>query len=356
MMDDHTPKPACFCVAGIFARWRISSRSCLHALRDAPQKQKFLGFSIFIFVVLCAWVYVALTAPPGNFPLGTVVTIPADTSLISVTNELRADHVISSPLIFRSAVILFGGEKSVVAGDYLLDKPDNVFALAVRFVRGSFHLQPVKVTVPEGWNVYQISDELGTRIPRFDTAGFLAYAKGDEGYLFPDTYFISPLATPQTVISTMRANFDTSTATLMPAIENFETTQHVSLADIITMASILEGEAKTTTDREIVAGILWKRLTLGMPLQVDSTFMYINGKNTYQLSAADLKIDSPYNTYIYAGLPPTPINNPGLDSITSAISPTATNNYLYFFSGRDGTMHYAVTYADHLKNIAKYGR
>jgi len=153
----------------------------------------------------------------------------------------------------------------------------------------------------------------------------------------------------------MRANFDTNTAPLEPAIESFEQSQHVTQSDIITMASILEGEAKTTADREIVAGILWKRLTLGMPLQVDSTFMYINGKNTYQLSAADLKIDSPYNTYIYTGLPPTPIDNPGLDSITSAITPTTTN-YLYFFSGRDGTMHYAVTYADHLKNIAKYGK
>jgi UPF0755 protein len=312
-------------------------------------------FLIVLATILCVWTYVGLTSAPGNFPLGSVVTISSGTSLISVTDELYADHIIASPLIFRSAVILFGGEKSVIAGDYLLDKQDNVFTLAVRFVRGSFHLQPIKITIPEGWNVYQISDELGTHIPHFDMAIFLASAKGDEGYLFPDTYFISPRATPQTVIDTMRANFDTNTAPLEPAIESFEQSQHVTQSDIITMASILEGEAKTTADREIVAGILWKRLTLGMPLQVDSTFMYINGKNTYQLSAADLKIDSPYNTYIYTGLPPTPIDNPGLDSITSAITPTTTN-YLYFFSGRDGTMHYAVTYADHLKNIAKYGK
>ncbi len=305
--------------------------------------------------VLASWAYVSFTEPLTNFPLGSVVTVSSGASLISVAGELKTLHVISSPLVFRSAVILFGGEKGVIAGDYLLDKPEGVFTLAYRLIHGSFHLQPIKVTIPEGWNTSQISAYLGMHIPRFDVTQFLIEAKSQEGYLFPDTYFISPLAVPDTVVRTMRANFDTSTLSLMPIMQGFEQTNNVSLSDIITMASILEGEARMTADRQIVAGILWKRLALGMPLQVDSTFMYINGKNTYQLTAQDLKIDSPYNTYIHTGLPPTPIDNPGLDSIRSAVTPTATD-YLYFFSARNGTMYYAITYADHVKNIEKYGR
>ena len=121
------------------------------------------------------------------------------------------------------------------------------------------------------------------------------------------------------------------------------------------MASIIEKEARTMETRQIIAGILWKRLELGMPLQVDVSFKYINGKTTKNLTLADLKIDSPYNSYLYKGLPPTPISNPGLDAIKAAISPTKTD-YLYFLSDRKGLMHYAKTYQQHLQNKELYLR
>jgi len=119
------------------------------------------------------------------------------------------------------------------------------------------------------------------------------------------------------------------------------------------MASILEGEALTTSDRKLVAGVLWRRLEIGMPLQVDATFSYVNGKTTFELTLDDLKIDSPYNTYKYKGLPPTPINNPGLNSINAALYPTKTK-YLYFLSGNDGKMHYARTFEEHKRNRQLY--
>ena len=125
------------------------------------------------------------------------------------------------------------------------------------------------------------------------------------------------------------------------------------LGDIIIMASILEAEARTTESRKIIAGILWKRLKLGMPLQVDSTFSYINGKNTYELTLDDLQIDSPYNTYKYASLPPGPIGNPGVDAINSALNPTVTK-YLYFLSSKSGKMYYATTFEQHIKNKELY--
>jgi UPF0755 protein len=119
------------------------------------------------------------------------------------------------------------------------------------------------------------------------------------------------------------------------------------------MASLVEEETRTPADRRLVAGILWKRIKLGMPLQVDAVFPYINGKNTYEVTARDLKIDSPYNTYLYPGLPIAPIANPGLDSIKAAIEP-AESPYLYYLSDRAGAMHYAKTFEEHKRNRELY--
>jgi UPF0755 protein len=119
------------------------------------------------------------------------------------------------------------------------------------------------------------------------------------------------------------------------------------------MASLVEEEARTLETRRTIAGILWKRLKLGMPLQVDAVFPYIIGKNTYELSIGDLALDSPYNTYKYAGLPPAPITNPGLDAMLAAVTPT-DSPYLYYLSDRNGKMHYARTHDGHLANKAAY--
>ena len=125
------------------------------------------------------------------------------------------------------------------------------------------------------------------------------------------------------------------------------------LHDVLTMASLVEGEARTREARRHIAGILWHRVELGMPLQVDAVFPYILGKNTYEVTTEDLRVDSPYNTYRYTGLPPGPINNPSLDAITAALNPTPSN-YLYYLSDKEGIMHYATTHEEHLINRAKY--
>ncbi len=119
------------------------------------------------------------------------------------------------------------------------------------------------------------------------------------------------------------------------------------------MASLVEEEASNSTDRRIIAGILWRRLAHNMPLQVDAPFYYIIGKGSSQLTLKDLSMDSPYNLYKHTGLPPRPIDNPGLDAIVDTITPTTTD-YLYFLSGRDGKMHYASTFEGHVANKGKY--
>ena len=173
-------------------------------------------------------------------------------------------------------------------------------------------------------------------------------AQEKEGYLFPDTYFISPAIKPEDLIEKMSINFNEK----IPNISGISTTTY-KFEDVIIMASILEREARTMESRRIIAGILWKRLKIGMPLQVDSSFLYINGKGTFELTLDDLKTDSPHNTYKYKGLPVGPIGNPGEDSIFAAIHPIETK-YLYFLTGHDGKMYYGKTFDEHKKNKAKY--
>ncbi|MFA5888789.1 MAG: endolytic transglycosylase MltG [Candidatus Paceibacterota bacterium] len=310
------------------------------------KKRAIIAFFIaFVFAMLCVYIY----RPPTDFPVGQVITIDSGESLQSITNILYSKHVIRFPVIFRSTVIILGGEKRVIAGDYLLDEREGPVDLAYRLVKGQFHLEPIKVTIPEGWNAFQITNYLEKNILNFDKAQFLTLAKNNEGYLFPDTYFISKTAKPNNLIEIMKKNFEQK----INSVSGIATSTH-NLKEIIIVASILEGEA-LPKDRSVVAGILWKRLEIGMPLQVDSTFSYINGKNTYELTLDDLKIDSPYNTYKYKGLPPGPISNPGLEAIISAIIPTKTK-YLYFLTEKDGTIHYAKTFEEHKRNKELYLR
>jgi len=299
------------------------------------------------FIILSG-IYVSFHAPPNNFPLGDILVVTAGQSLQDITNVLYDARIIRSPFFFRTHVILLGGEKRVIAGDYLLNRKIGSADLAYRLVKGDFQLEPVKVTIPEGWNVFQISDYLDKSFINFDKKLFLSLAKENEGYLFPDTYFISPIAKSEVMIEMMKGNFTSK----ISGIKEIKSSSH-TLKEIITMASIVELEASTTPSRRIVSGILWKRIALGMPLQVDSAFSYINGKNTYELTALDLKIDSPYNTYKYKGLPLTPIGNPGLDSIQATLSPIKTD-YLYFLSSKSGVMYYAKTLEEHIKNRARY--
>ena len=137
------------------------------------------------------------------------------------------------------------------------------------------------------------------KISIFNSEKFLKLAVPVEGYLFPDTYFFLPNITPEQIIDAMKNNFIKKVGDIYSKIERSDK----SLEEIIIMASILEEEARIFETKKIISGILWQRIKIGMPLQVDAVFPYIIGKNTYELTKEDLSIDSPYNTYKYKGLP-----------------------------------------------------
>ncbi len=311
-------------------------------------KKEIMIQSILVGVVfLSVYIFSGIFISSPNFQTQQIITINSGDSLQQITNQMYEDGLIRSKFIFRTYTILRGGENKIKAGDYFISRKQGAIFLAERFINGVFELDDVRVTIPEGWNVYQMADYLEKNLVRFDRDNFLDIAKKYEGYLFPDTYFVSPTIREKDLVEIMKRNFELK----ISKIDEFKNSDK-TLEEIIIMASILEGEAKPK-DRPLIAGILWKRISINMPLQVDTAFIYVNGKTTFDLTLDDLQIDSPYNTYKYKGLPPTPISNPGLDSIMAALNPEKTN-YLYFLTGHDGIMYYAKTFDEHKRNKELY--
>jgi UPF0755 protein len=185
-------------------------------------------------------------------------------------------------------------------------------------------------------------------LPAFSSEDFTNEVKDNnyEGFLFPDTYFLTPNTKAGDVILMMRENFARQ---IEPYQEDIFKSKR-SMDQIVIMASIIEEEANSSLEsKRIVSGILWKRLGKGMPLQVDSPFVYYDGKNSYTLTKDDLAKDQPYNTYVNKGLPPTAITSPGIDSLRAAIAPTQTS-YLYFLSDKKGNIYYAKNFEEHKRN------
>lgn len=317
-----------------------------------PEHKK-IFISLFTTLFLVTF-YIIFWSAPKEYPVGSLFNLEYGQTLSTVSKELETKNIIQSEFWFKSFVYVFSlGDVKVLAGDYNLTKQQSVVTIAWRISHGKFDIVPIKVTIPEGLNSFEIVDILSKTLPSFHKSEFsqIIKSKNLEGYLFPDTYFLLPNMTTEQIVKTMNDNFNEKIKSLEGEIKSFGK----SLSDVIKMASIIEEEARTDESRKIVAGILWKRITLGMALQVDSSFKYINGKTTATLSTEDLKIDSPYNSYTHRGLPPTPISNPGLRAISDTINPIKTP-YLYFLTGNDGNMYYAQTFEQHVANKFKYLR
>lgn len=291
--------------------------------------------------------YIAVSAPPRVYPSHTIVTVRDGAGLFEVAQTLKDEGVIRNAAWFRMIIVLLGGTKRLQSGDYYLPYKQSVYAVAERIVHGDHEITRYKITVPEGFTDAKIAALFDARFPLFSRSEFMKDAK--EGYMFPDTYFVGENATATSTIKLMRSTFDSK---VFPLTGEIAASGH-SLDEIVTMASIVQKEADTKEDMAIVAGILWKRLKQGMPLQADSTLTYVNGKTSATLTQSDLAFSSPYNTYVVKGLPPAPISNPGIEAIEAALHPTDTP-YLYFLTGSDGRMYYARTFDEHKQNIQKY--
>lgn len=302
-----------------------------------------------LFGVLLGSLWVALIAAPPDFHAPRIVTIEEGTGLSAAAADLEARGVVRNSDVFLAAALIVGGERSLIAGDYYFPGPQNAFTIAARLTTGDYELDPVRITLPEGATVREMALILSEQLAYFDAQAFIALADGKEGYLFPDTYYFMPTASAETIVRAMENNFYRRIEPLAAEIASSGHTLH----DIVTMASLLEKEASDPKVRRMIAGILWRRIDIGMKLQVDAVFPYIIGKNTFEVTMDDLMVDSPYNTYRYKGLPLGPIANPSLSSLEAAVRPIESN-YLFYLADMRGVTHYSKTYAEHLRKQKLY--
>lgn len=318
-------------------------------LREHKKTRQILEGSALLLLVL-AVLYGLLLAPSAGAE-NQLVKIKKGTTLEEAASLLKEKDLINSANVFILIARVYRDDGTIVAGEYSFSTPQNLVTIAKRLTEGDFELEPIRVRVQEGMSAEEITKLLAKSLPDFDAEAFYALATKKEGRLFPDTYFFLPGQEPELVVSAMEDNFNEHIreVSVSAAITAFGK----PLNEVLTMASILEKEASETQDRRIIAGILWRRIEKGMKLQVDAVFPYINGKNTFTLTKADLLVDSPYNTYVYKGLPPGPIGSPSIDAIMAAVSPVTTS-YVYYLSDMTGQTHYSTTYEQHLAKKAKY--
>jgi UPF0755 protein len=212
--------------------------------------------------------------------------------------------------------------------------------------------EDIWVTIPEGKRADEIADILKEKIPTYEE-NWRTLLNQNEGYLFPDTYRIAKDATIEQIISQLRTTFDQKYQTVA-------NTAGKSKEELTTIASLIEREARHDEDRPLVSSVIHNRLDIGMKLDLDATIQYALGyqkaENTWwkrHLTYADLALSSPYNTYKVAGLPPTPISNPGVESLEAAANP-ANTEYFYYLSDTNGINHYSKTLEEQERNKEKY--
>src|SRR3989338_610652 len=287
---------------------------------------RFFFYTLGIIAVLFLFFFLFLSAP-ADFPPGTIFKVEQGKSLRGVSLQLKREHIIRSRTAFEAFVIIFGREKGVISSDYFFENKLPVYEVARRISKGEHHITQVKITIPEGFNNLEIADIFDTKLIYFDKDKFLSSALGQEGKLFPDTYYFFVTDSETEVIKSMSENFEKKITPIRPEILLSGKTEK----QIITMASIIEREAKGDADRGFISGILWKRIAVGMPLQADAA----------------------PETYKVKGLPKNPISNPGLEAINSAINPQ-NSSYLYYLHDKDGNIHYAKNFEEHKANKLKY--
>ena len=204
------------------------------------KRNVFIGIILAVVIVLIAAIFAAI--PPNNFPGRVIISIKDGSSLSQVAKILADNHIIRSQFLYKTFVVITGERTRVISGDYLFSQPQSVIRVAYRTAYGVQGLSKIKVTIPEGTNTKAMATILKKSIPAFDDIDFIASSSQYEGYLFPDTYFFLENVKPNEVISIMRSNFDKHISPLSDKIKSFDK----PLADIVTMASIVEKEATST--------------------------------------------------------------------------------------------------------------
>lgn len=330
--------------------------------------KKIIILTIIIFFGVYFYYSQAISSPLNKKGEDVEFTVAQGEGVKIIASNLVDNKIIDSSLFFKIYVWQKNLEKKFISGEYVLTPKMSIIEI-VKSLTGNGAISTEKnLTFIEGWNNkdfakyleeqgFGTSDEFLKLINTnkySDSYSFLSDKSKTadlEGYLFPDTYRVYKNATQEDVVIKMLNNFNNKLTERMRAdIKK----QGRSIFEVITMASLIEKEVKTLDDMKIVSGIFWDRIKNGQALESCATLAYALGENKPQYSAADTETDSPYNTYMHKGLPPTPICNPGLNAITAAVYPTYTK-YNYFLSDPvTNKTIFSATYDEHLRNKRIY--
>lgn len=306
-----------------------------------------LGSSLFIFL----WWTQAVKPPNPSNNTPVILNIKRGESVRSIAERLQKQGLIRSAVAFFLLARFGGTANDIQAGDFRLTPAMDLYTVSNTLTHGTLDIW---ITIPEGWRNEEIALKLAQELA-IPEAEFLKVAH--EGYMFPDTYFIPKDATVGAMTTVFFDNFKKKVTEEIVAKAK---KKDLSLEELIIIASLVERETKFFQDRPLVASVLLNRLKIGMKLDVDATVQYALGYQPHQkswwkknLTQEDLEIDSPYNTYKYPSLPPTPIANPGLAAIKAVVEAPETD-YLYYLSDKTGKIHFAKTIEEHNENIKKY--
>jgi UPF0755 protein len=332
------------------------------------KKTATIGLSVLTAALLASgiWVYWILQPPHGSAV--KTVKIQAGSSTSEIADQLYQNGLIRSPFGFKLYMKLTGLSGNLRAGEYHIRQGTSLQDLVQVLKMGDRTFGTVRVTIPEGFTLEQIADLL-QKSGVMSASAFLQEADHGtfdsplvrqipknpalkhplEGYLFPDTYDLYKHSDPHAVIQKMLGRTEqVLTQSMLDEIRKRNLTIH----QVLTIASMIEREAKVEKERPIIAGVIYNRLSQQppMPLQIDATVQYVVG-NKAELTEQDLKTDSPYNTYLHTGLPPGPIASPGMSSLQAAINPDK-NPYLYYVVKNNGSgeHYFAKTYEEQLQN------
>ncbi|MDO8668832.1 MAG: endolytic transglycosylase MltG [Candidatus Buchananbacteria bacterium] len=322
---------------------------------------------IAIIAIASAYFAISISLPAKGEKAPVYFKIESGETLSMVSQNLADQGLIRSRFIFEIYAKLRGWQGKLVAGDHLLNKNMNIREVLRSIVSSKNLVNEKVITIIEGWRTSEIADylEKNNVVSQEDFLNEIAVgnwpeqydflknvpAKNLEGFLFPDTYRVFIDATAHDIVKKMLDNFNSK---LTAKMRSDIISQGKNIFEVVILASIIEREVPKDADKKLIADIFLKRIEAGIALQSDATVNYVTGKGRAQPSYDDLKIDSPYNTYKYRGLPPGPISNPGIKSLEAVIYPTKNPYYYFLTTLDDGTVIYSQTYEEHLINKAKY--
>lgn len=306
----------------------------------------------FVFVVKA---YLAhLSSPVDSSSKTQAFVVQKGESVNSIAQRLQEQKIIRSAMVFKWELKASGKAGEIQAGDFKLSGAMSVDEVIKVLNSGSLDKW---ITLLEGWRVEEMAQKLNSELG-IKNEDFVKEAKRYEGHLFPDTYLFNPDATAETIVATLRNNFDKK---YDEGLQSQIQALGLSSDQGVILASIVEREGRSDKVRQMVASILLKRLKIGMGLNTDATIQYALGYQADEkswwkrsLTKDDLKVDSPFNTYLYKGLPPKPICNPSLSSLKAVASADPQTPYLYYYHDSQGNSYYAKTLDEHNDNVANH--